>query len=322
MIVNIMNNNQNLNQDQAKEFEAKVKNYAGPEGITTRELEAGLWFVEHKQLLRKILYGFLILTGAISWSYTIYGFAYYLARGMSEDEILTKQLVAAGSVGHDYISQISARELAIRPVEIIKSADNKYDLYVQIVNNNQRWWAEFDYYFIAAGKQTEKISGFILPTEAKYFLALAQNFANPPTQASLVIDNLRWRRLNAHQIPDWNDYFKKHLDIISADIKFTPAGQSLLSDKLNLNQLSFNALNRTAYNFWETGFTILLYRGGDLANLNHYILYDFMSGQKRSVDLSWPGDIGWVDKVEIIPEINIMRDDIYIKYEGGIGQEK
>ena len=136
------------------------------------------------------------------------------------------------------------------------------------------------------------------------------------------MENIKWQRISPHKIPDWHDYYKKHLAISSADIKFTPAGLSPLSEKLNLNQLSFNAINNTAFNFWETGFTILLFRSGELANINHYILNDFMSGQKRFVELSWPGDIGQVDRVEIVPEINIMKDDIYIKYEGGVGQEK
>lgn len=319
-----MDNNQNSNQEknQTKKAEARLKNYVGPEGITTKQLEAGLWYVEHKQLLRKILCGFLILVAAISWTYTIYGFAYYLVRGLNEDERLIKQLVEVNNIGHDYVSLVGAKSLAVAPVGILKSTDKKYDLYVQIENDNQKWWAEFDYYFLAAGSQTEKTAGFILPLETKYLLALAQDFINPPAGAVLIMENLRWRRINQHQIPDWPDYYEKHLAIESADIKFTPAGSSPLSEKLNLNQLSFNAINQTAFNFWEAGFTILLYQGGGLANINHYILNDFMSGEKRFIEISWPGDLGRAERVEIVPEINIMRDDIYIPYEGGVGQEK
>lgn len=319
-----MDNNPNFNQkkNKAKEIEAKMKNYVGPEGITTKQLEIGLWYVEHKRQLSLVLIGFLILVSAISWVYTIYGFAYYIARGMSEDEILAKQLVQTSSAGHDYVLQVSAKELAIGPVEVLRSADKKYDLYVQLKNDNQKWWAEFDYYFVAAGRQTQKTSGYILPLEAKYLLALAQDFANLPSPTQLIIENIRWRRIDQHQIPDWNSYYKSHLDIESADIKFTPASVSLLSEKLNLNQLSFNVINHTAYNYWEVGFTILFYGGGGLINLDHYSLDDFMSGQKRFVEISWSGNVGRVDKVEIIPEINIMKDNIYIKYEGGVGQEK
>ena len=252
-------NQASQNQNRTKEIEAKVENYTSPEGITTKQLEIGLWYVEHKRQLKMVLIVFLILIGAVSWSYSIYNFAYYIFRGMNEDKILADQLVQTSAIGHDYILQVSAKPLAANPVEIINSADQKYDLFTQIKNDNQKWWAEFDYYFVASGVETKKANGYILPGEAKYLMALAQNFAGLPTDAQLTIENLSWHRINQHQIPDWNAYYNSHLDIQTADINYTPAGDSLLSEKINLNQLSFNAINNTAYNYWEVGFTILLY---------------------------------------------------------------
>ena len=273
-----MDNNQNLGQekDQDRKFEAAAKNYTGPEGITTKQLEIGLWYVEHKQLFRRIIYGFLILVGAVSWTYSIYGFTYYLARGMNEDQILARQLVETSSIGHDYVLQVGAKELAVSPVGVLRSTDKKFDFYVQIKNNNSAWWTEFDYYFITSDRQTKKAHGYVFPFETKYLLALAEDFTNPPSAAALVMENVSWQRINTHEFKDWNDYYKKHLDIVSTDIKFTPAGSSPLSEKLNLNQLSFKAVNNTVFNYWETGFNILLYRGGGLANVNHYILNYFI----------------------------------------------
>ena len=307
----------NPNLNQAKEIEKKLENYASPEGIITKELERGLWYVEHRRQFRLVIIGFLILVAAVSWVYAIYGFAYYLARGMKEDEILTKQLVQASSVGHEYVAQIGARQLSLGPVGILKSSGQRYDLYVQLKNDNQRWWAEFDYYFLAAGKPTEKVRGYILPLADKYLLALAQEFAAPPADARLIIENIGWHRLDAHKIPDWQAYYESRLAIASRDVKFTPAGGSQ-----KLNQLSFNLVNQTAYNYWEVGLTILLMNGGGLANVNHYGLSDFMSGQTKPVAINWAGSVGPVSEVKIIPEINIMKDDIYIPYEGGVGQEK
>lgn len=318
-----MDNKNNENSDnKAKQIEAQLKHYTGPEGITAKQLEIGLWYVKHKQFLKKILYGFLIMVSAVSWSYFIYGFSYYLARGMKEDEILTRQLIEANSIGHDYVLQLSAKSLVMAPVEVLKSTDKKYDLYVRLQNDNPKWWAEFDYYFIAAGRPTAKAKGFILPQEAKNFLTLAQDFDYEPSLAEFIMENLKWHRLDQHKIPDWSAYYLSRLNIEIKDIKFTPASASLLSEKLNLNQLSFRAGNQTAYNFWQTGFAILLYGAGGLVNLNYYTLDDFMSGQERFIEISWPGQLGFVDKIEIIPEINIMRDDVYIPYEGGVGKEK
>lgn len=319
-----MDNNQNLNQDKikAKEIESRMENYVSTEGITTKQLEIGLWYIEHKRQLRLALIGFLILMSAVSWVYTIYGFAYYIARGMSEDDILTKQLAQVNGASHDYVVQIGATDLAIGSVEIIRSSDKKYDLFTKIKNDNQKWWAEFDYYFTAAGRQTQKTKGYILPEEIKYLAALAEDFSYAPADGRLVIENLSWHRINQHQIADWEAYRTSRLNIASADIKFIPANASPLSEKLGLNQLSFNALNRTAYNYWSVGFVILLYSGDQITAINHYTLNDFMSEQTRLVEISWPGDLGRADRAEIIPEINIMKDDIYIKYDGGIGQEK
>lgn len=319
-----MDNNQNFNQDKAKtkEIETKMKNYVSTEGITTKQLEAGLWYVEHKRQLKIILIGFLILISAVSWVYTIYGFAYYLARGMSEDDILTKQLVQVNGASHDYVVRVGAKDLAIGSVEIIKSSDKKYDLYTKLKNDNPKWWAEFDYYFMAAGRQTEKTKGYILPEEIKYLAALAQDFSYYPEGGQLIVENISWHRINQHEIADWEAYKNNHLNIESTDIKFVPANTSPLSEKLGLNQLSFNAINHTAYNYWSVGFVILFYSSDRITAINHYILNDFMSEQKRPIEISWSGDFGRADRIEIIPEINIMEDDIYIKYDGGIGQEK
>jgi len=47
-----------------------------------------------------------------------------------------------------------------------------------------------------------------------------------------------------------------------------------------------------------------------------------MSREKRKVEISWLGGLSASDDIKIVPEINIFEDDIYIKYEGGIGEEK
>ena len=307
--------------NQEKEIEKKVKNYVNTEGVTTRQLEIGLWYIEHKRRFRMVLIGFLILISAVSWVYTIYGFTYYIVRGMGEDEILIKQLVQVNGASHDYVVQVAAKNLVMEPVEIIRSSGKKYDLYAKLKNDNSKWWAEFDYYFTAAGRQTEKIKGYVLPDETRYLSALAEDFPYYPEDGRLIIENISWRRINQHQIADWEAYRVSHLDIASADIKFIPANANPLSEKLSLNQLSFRVINRTAYNYWAVGFVILLYSGDKITGINHYILNDFMSEQTRLVEISWPGDLGQADLIEIIPEINIMKDDIYIKYDGA-GQEK
>ncbi len=303
-------------------MEKRVEQYTDLEGLSTKKLTIGLWFVEHRQQLRWVLIGFLIAIAAISWVYTIYGFAYYLARGMNEDEILTRQMLTEGNIGHSYVAQIAAKDLTYSPVQIFRSGNNKYDFLVQANNINQKWWAEFNYYFLVDGVKSEKNPGFIFPLENKYFIALAQNFLTVQANVQFVVEDFSWHRINQHEINNWQDFYKNHLAIESKEIKYIPANQSELSEKIGLNQLNFTTTNKSAYNYWQVNYVILLYSGNNIVNVNRYTLTDFMSGQSRQINISWPGNFGLIDRVELIPEINIMDNDVYIKYEGGAGEEK
>ncbi len=303
-------------------LEKRVEQYTDVEGLSTKKLTIGLWFVEHRQQLRWVLIGFLIAVAAISWVYTIYGFIYYLARGMNEDEVLIRQMLMEGNIGHSYIVQIAAKDLSYSPVQIFRSANNKYDFLVQAKNINQKWWAELNYYFLVDGVKTDKSQGFIFPLENKYFIVLSQNFLTVPISVKFVVEDLSWRRINQHKINDWQDFYKNHLAIESKEITYIPANQSELSEKIGLNQLNFTAVNKSAYNYWQVNYAILLYSGNNIVSVNRYTLTDFMSGQPRQINMSWPGNFGRIDRVELIPEINIMDNDVYIKYEGGVGEVK
>lgn len=311
------NNNEKVKQT---ELDKKLEHYQDIEGVSTKSLDFGLWFIEHKKQLRSALVIILIVISAISWSYTIYGFAYYIAKGMADDEKLISEMVRNSNPGHNYIASQAAEDLNYYPALVLKSSDKRYDFLAQLKNPNKDWWAEFYYYFTVGQTKTKIEKGFILPQETKFLLTLAQEFSYQP-QVQLVIENLRWQRVNAHLIPDWNDYYASHLNIVNSDIKFLPASLSGLSEKVMLNQLDFTSVNKTPYNYWQVDYIILLFGGDNVISVNKYSLTDFMSGQVRSVNLSWPGNLGRVSKIEINPEINIMQDDIYIEFSGN-GQVK
>ncbi len=304
------------------ELNKKVKEYKDTEGLSTKELDFGLWYIEHKRYFRQAFIGFLIVVGAVTWTYSIYGFAYYFARGMAEDEELARTLVDTKIISHEYLEQISARDLKYYPVNIFKSGEGKYDLAVRVENSNQRWWAEINYYFSAGNTRTEETASFILPNDVKHFMALAQDFRVKPANAQLIIKNISWHRVDKHKIPDWQDYKNNYLDIAVENIKFIAASKSKITEKINLNQVNFDAVNKTAYNYWQVDFPILLYSGSTLIGVNRYSVSELMSGETRQVQVRWPGNLGRVSGAESAPELNIFRDDIFIKFEGGIGEEK
>jgi len=297
-----------------EEIVQEVEKYKDVEGLSTKKLNIGLWLVEHRQMFIKLLDVFLVFVGVFTWSYTIYGFGYYLIKGMKDDKILAQQLTQTNIISHDYLVQIGAKDLVYSPVNILTSSGGKYDLAVRAENLNDRWYAEFDYYFLVGAEEMGRNHSFILPAEDKYLMALGQEMNSQPAMAQLVIENFSWMRINLHQIPDWQDFRDKHLDIVVEDINYIPAGSSKPSDKTSLNQVSFTTINNTAYNYWQVNFQIILLVGSNAVSINNVNLDQFMSGEERQVETRWPGRIGRVTTVEVKPELDITKEDIYIKY--------
>ena len=304
------------------DIDQQIKKFQDLEDLSVNKLNFGLWYVEHIKQVRLSLIIFLIIISIASWAYFIYSFTYYIFRGMNEDEVIIKQLIEINSISHNYLAQSAAKNLITYQVQVLPSTNKKYDLLVQIKNSNLKSWCRFNYYFLVNNQKTKQQSSFIFPGESKYLFALAQNFSYQPADVQLVIENLNWQKVNQHQIPDWDDYYNSHFDIINTDIKFIPASQSGLSQKLGLNQLSFNSYNKTPFNYWQVDYLILLFSNNKIININRYVLADFMSGQTRLIQLNWPDSISRVDEVKIIPEINIMDNNIYIKYEGKTQQDR
>ena len=131
------------------------------------------------------------------------------------------------------------------------------------------------------------------------------------------IINLSWHRLDAREMPDWNKFRDDHLNGMTIDNeKFIPATDDNLFNKAKINYFEFDFANNTPYNYWDIDFNIILYRQGDIVGVNRYKLEEVMSEQKKTVNIGWLGSFGLVNSTEVIPEVNIMKDDIYIKYEG------
>jgi hypothetical protein len=305
-----------------KEKEVDMGQYPVNFGPSDKKLALGLWLIENKKKLKAALVIFLVLVAGFSWSYTIYGFAYYIGKGMNEDEILAKQIVEERMVGHDYILELAPRDLILSSPQILKATEDKYDFWAEIKNPNPRHWANFSYCFSADNKETDCGQSFILPEETKTVLALAKIFKSRPSNPALTIKEISWVRVNPRQFPDWKNFRDEHLNFNIEGTKFTPASASGLSEKLNLNNLAFSITNKTPFNYWEVPLNIFLYRGNSIIGVNRYTVLELMSGEKRKVEMSWLGGLSGVDGVKIIPEINIFEDDIYIKYEGGAGEEK
>jgi hypothetical protein len=290
-----------------------INSYKDTEGLTVSKMNFGLWLVEHRKQLLLVPLIFLIAVSAITWAYTIFGLSYYVIWGMKADDKLGAELAnQVLTINRNIIP------LQIEPVEIIANEDNKYDFLIKIKNNNKKYWAYLQYYFKTGDLNTNEENNYIMPNEEKYLMSLNNEFTGLPANIEFFIKNVSWQLINPHKYPDWEKFKNEHLDIKVTDAKFIPAKSTILAEKLNLNDLQFIASNNSAYNYYGVDFTILLIGQSRVIGANKYKLNNFYSGESRQINITWPGRLGRIDDIVITPGVDLLKDDIYIKYEGNI----
>jgi hypothetical protein len=302
----------NKNDKKKNKNNIDIRQYDRFSGISHRELNFGLWIAKNKKNFIISVIVILILLSAGFFLYSGYHYSYYLLEGKEYDEKLANDLSQYDSSLMEYRMSNPMESLEIKSVQSFKT-DDKMDLVSEIHNPNGSYYARFEYCFIAGETELLCDSEFIFPLETKYLIALALD-NNMAQKAELRFTNVSWSRIDAHKYPDWSKYYSEHLNFETKDIRFRPARQNLLSDKMSLDVLEFNIKNKTAYNYWELPLNILLYNNSKIVGVHKHKLSEFLSGTERSVRLVWSGSIVQSDEIKITPRLNILDPDIYIKY--------
>jgi hypothetical protein len=288
-------------KDKNVNKEIDLKKYNDPSGLSLQEMNFGLWLSEHRQQFLKILTIFLIILCAGLFIFSSYNYVIYFmsnSRQSSVTSVTSPRQVAA--------------DLAIAPIQIF-SYSTSSDLVALVTNPNDKFTATFQYCFKQGTQDLSCGQGYIMPGEKKYILALGQTVSDP-SSLSFTTSNMFWQRLDGHKIPDWNTYATSRLNFLVSNLNFASGAASGLSNKLELNTLSFTIKNQTAYSYYEAPLNILLFNGSDLVGVNRYLLENFQTGQSRDIKLSWPGNLSSVSQTQVVPDINLLDSGVYQSY--------
>lgn len=295
-----------MKKDKNHQDDIDLKNYQDASGVSLREMNFGLWLAENRRRITKAIIIFLILLSAGFFIYSSYSYFIYFVKGQS------------GKLSNE-ISLLSPRkvfeELEISSVQVF-AVGERVDLAVKIKNPNEKFLANFNYCFTQEDREIACASGFILPNEEKYILDLGRE-AEAKASFALLVKDIFWQRLNAHQIPDWDKFFDSRLNFSFADIVFSNSVDNSLAKRVDLNMLQFAIKNSSAYSYYEVPLDIMLYSGSELVGVHRYVLNQFLTGETRSVKVTWPGRVTNVSRVDIQPRVNIIDEHVYLKYQGG-----
>lgn len=300
-----------LKKERAKKVD--VERYKDLEGISMKKLTTGLWLVEHRAFIISLFYGFLVLVGAITWGYFLFSFGGYLIFGMRNDDKNIEQIVTGSQIPHEIFVEQSPKLMKFGDVRMIKTEEGKYDFMIEVTNVNSQHWANFDYYFVASGKEIGHSGGFILPNEKKYVFLLGQNLTQAPAGVEFKIDNVKWSRLNKIEYPNWEKFYTDHTRITVSDTEFIPESLSELSEKVDLNLLRFKLHNDTAYSYWEVDLGVRLLNRNTIIGAEKIVVKNLIAGEVRDFEITWPGKLSKVSEIIIVPEVNIVDESVYIK---------
>ncbi len=310
---------ENKQEQQEEETQEKVniKKYRETSGLSLSKLKLGFFLLSQRNKFKIALISFLTIFIAITWSYSIYHLAYYFAKGRDHDEMIMFEMVNEGVVGHEYISQLSPKNLMYSTIKILHSSDGKYDLMLQVTNPSKNYYTKFNYCFVNFQEEIECDKTFVLPGETKMILSLGKDIKLSNASVKFVTENLKWQRINKHKIKDWDKFANEHLNFEITDTKYSAGEKSLTSNKLNINSLTFRAKNNSPYGYRNATFNIVLYNFGKIASVSKYIVPRFLPGDDENLAISWVGPNMNIDKIDIQPNIDIMDDNSYITFKAG-----
>jgi hypothetical protein len=278
--------------------------------LTEEKLNWGYWWVTHKVRVRRAFTVFMALLAAALVGYAGFGFLdWFFGSGVRERAqigLLTQEVTDFNA----FRQGLAPEPLVIDDANLLDANENTYDFIAQVSNENLRWWAEVDYRFLAAGAETRPTTAYILPGETKYLRALGVKSETRPAGPQIEVSAVRWKRVDQHAVrPDYKTWAGARLEFAIDDVKFTPPSPN---DPISVSRATFTVTNRTAYSYWSAGFFVTLFTGSRIAGVNYVTISELRAGRSVPVDASWFIDLPSVSRVEVIPEVNIFDDRVYI----------
>lgn len=297
-----MEKDKNVKSEKKKDSDFDLdKYYRSADSPSVKRLNFGLWLAQRRKLFLKIIIIFLLSISAVFFIYSGYHYFSYLLPGKDNGNSFLE------SINPSSFLRQQASDLVLSSPQSFRHGAN-YDLAVKAKNPNDKLIARFDLCFVNIAGNEYCQATFVFPGEEKYFLALNQPW--PSVEGlSVKARNLIWQGINAHLYPDWKNFYDMHTNFEALDVSFNK-GFNLDN---SLNYLSFSLINQTPYSFWSVPFNILIFNNNELIGVNSYTAKEFISKENRLINLSWSGRLNSASRVEIVPVLDVVAEDIYIK---------
>lgn len=292
-----------MSKDKRPKKEIDLNKYEDPIDLSPKNLELGLWLVNNRRKIYKIIVLVLGMISAIFILYSIYGYAYYFIFGREQDRQLQENIAGIDLV--NYRQQNAPLDLKIGPAKAI-GTNTGTDFVVKMKNPNSKQMATFNFCF---SKNEEKAcsSNFILPDEEKNIIILNANFKVGSGAASFEVSDIAWQKIKAGEIPNWTDFENQRINFLISDKK-------LITYSNSVSYLEFKITNNSSFSYFEIPLVITSNLNGEVMTVNKYVLPGLNSQETKQIRFSWPENTNVNGEIIITPELNLLDNSIYRPY--------
>lgn len=282
-------------------------------GQIEKEYKREVAITEARPLVYRIMYGlWLVFDIALVGLLVVVVFSYLISGQWSDRQdtaLMANNLLSI----HSAVESNAASAIFVGEAIALRSGDG-YDFHVELENPNDDWYASFEYVFETSEGSTKVYHGFIFPGETRTFVALNEEFDSLPSQVEMTVDEIQWRRMDAHSIDDLEDWYSTHSDFEISDALHSTvevAGTSVVRS-------SFTVTNDSPYGYWTAPFILVLERNGVPVGVNQVSIAGFEAGETREVDLNWFDNTPSSGTLVIHPWIDFLDEDVYMSPSGEV----
>lgn len=272
---------------------------ADNQNLSDKQLKYAYWFLLHKKQFKKVGIILLIIFDILMVILAVMGLIRYLYN-YSEFKELSQNMPNYIDWAA-YHQENQPVDLQINQVRVIQTDSDQVDIGVLVQNINNDWGVpKLTYQFLLAGGQTTPLATtFLLPNGSKYLMALSVSTVG--RTASLQIVEFGWQRIKSGQlllVPD----------VVISENRFIPASQ--VEGLTRGGQVSWLVANKSAYNYWDVGFQVIIFTGQREVGFNYLQISSLDSLESKNLSVNMIQRLSSVTSVLVIPEVNIYDPGI------------
>jgi len=278
-------------------------------GFSSTDLKRGIWYVEHRELLKKIFMISFILFDVGFLGYALWGWGSYMIVGYTQDKQNEARSVAGFQNYAVQQTRYEASDLTFALPEVFQSADDVYDFVIDVDNPNERWVARVRYQFTYNGGVTEEREAILMPGVHQPIVVFGVHEVTRPSAVRFQPLSIEWRSIDPHVVFDIQDYLEKRNQFAVSDVSFTRAGDADIGG----DRVTFTLANTSVFSYWDPQFFVELKDGQKRQGIAQVTIDQLLKQSVRPVDIRLFGPNLFVTDVTLYPTINFFDQDVFME---------